>query len=195
MRMPTRLDPPEQESKCMATGQRGVAWRYLRASVLALVAIAVAGELTLAQFFPEAEPTNADVVFGCTPGPVEEFHHADPPVPPVRVASSSDTIQTATLRVDTRAGRPVHGHGFNLEHTLWSCPDFRRVMDRWLLTPFQPEVARIDSGQLPFVREDAALSELGRDHYQAMMDDPKSGAAPVSSTTTARGAAPCCPRT
>jgi hypothetical protein len=157
----------------MATGPRGIAWRYLRASVLALVGIVVAAELTLAQFFPEAEPTNADVAFGCAPGPVEEFHHADPPLPPRRVGSPSDAIQQASLRVDTSAGRPVHGHGFNLEHTLWSCPDFRRVMDRWLLTPFQPEVARIDSGQLPFVREDAPLSELGRDHYQAMMDDPK----------------------
>ena len=127
----------------------------------------------MAQFFPEAEPTNAEIVFGCTPGPIEELHHSDPPVPPVRVASPSDAIRMASLRVTTTGGRVTQGHGFNLEHTLWSCPDFRRVFDRSLLTPFQPEVARVDSGQLPFVREDAPLSELGREHYQQIMDDPK----------------------
>jgi hypothetical protein len=148
-------------------------WRRLRAVIFALVVIAMTANLALAQFFPEAEPTNAEVVFGCTPGPVEELHHSDPPVPPARVASPSDQMRTASLRVDTAAGRPVHGHGWNLEHTLWSCPDFRRVVDRWLLTPFQPEVARVDSGQLPFVRENATLAEIGRDHYHAMMDDPK----------------------
>ena len=141
--------------------------------MLALLVIAMTGDLALAQFFPEAEPTNAEVVFGCTPGPIEELHHSDPPVPPVRVASASDTMQVASLRVDTAAGRPVEGHGWNLEHAAWSCPDFRRVLDRWLLTPFQPEVARVDSGQLPFVREDATRDEIGRDHYHAMMDDPK----------------------
>jgi O-glycosyl hydrolase len=116
---------------------------------------------------------NDEVVFGCTPGPVEELHHSDPPVPPVRAASPSDLIRMASLRVDTAGGRTVDGHGFNLEHTLWSCPDFRRVFGRWLLTPFQPDLARVDSGQLPFVREGTSISELGRDHYYAMMDDPK----------------------
>src|SRR5262249_47433060 len=118
-------------------------------------------------------PTNDEIVFGCTPGPVEELHHADPPLPSVRVASPSDAIRTASLRVDTQGGRVVDGHGFNLEHTLWSCPDFRRVFSRSLLVPFQPDIARVDSGQLPFVREDAPVSALGRDHYQALMDDPK----------------------
>ncbi len=148
-------------------------WRRIAAVVVALLVTVMTTELALAQFFPEAEPTNAETVFGCNPGPVEEFHHADPPVPPARVASPSDALRTASLRVTTTGGRVTQGHGFNLEHTLWSCPDFRRVVDRWLLTPFQPEVARVDSGQLPFVREDAPVSELGREHYQAIMDEPK----------------------
>ena len=80
----------------------------------------------MAQFFPDAEPTNDEIVFGCNPGPIEELHHADPPLPSVRVASPSDVMRTAWLRVDTLGGRVVDGHGFNLEHTLWSCPDFRR---------------------------------------------------------------------
>jgi O-glycosyl hydrolase len=157
----------------MTSGPRGSLWRHIRAVVPALVALAMTGDLVLAQFFPDAEPMNDEIVFGCTPGPVEELHHSDPPVPPIRAASPSDAVQSASLRVDTSAGRTVDGHGFNLEHTLWSCPDFRRVLGRWLLTPFQPDIARVDSGQLPFAREDASLAEVGRDHYQAMMDDPK----------------------
>lgn len=129
--------------------------------------------LAMAQFFPEAEPTNDEIVFGCTPGPVEELHHADPPLPQTRVASPSDAVQTATLHVDALGGRSVEGHGFNFEHTLWSCPDFRRIFGRWVLTPFQPDIARVDSGQLPLVQESASLHEIGRDHYHAMMDDPK----------------------
>src|SRR5688500_4776518 len=131
----------------MTSGQRWAMSRRFQAVVLALVVVVLTGDLALAQFFPEAEPANAEVVFGCTPGPIEELHHSDPPVPPVRVSSASDPMRTATLTIDTTAGRLVEGHGFNLEHTLWSCPDFRRVFDRWLLTPFQPDVARVDSGQ------------------------------------------------
>jgi O-glycosyl hydrolase len=161
----------------MSGGSRAVRWQRLAAARMAAFAavlvLTVSADRALAQFFPEAEPTNAEIVFGCEPGPVEELHHADPPVPPARVASPRDAIQTASLRVATTGGRVTQGHGFNLEHTLWSCPDFRRVFDRWLLTAFQPDVARVDSGQLPFVREDAPIWELGRDHYHAMMDDPK----------------------
>jgi O-glycosyl hydrolase len=147
-------------------------WR-IRALILATVAVLLSAELARAQFFPEAEPTSAEVIFGCDPGPIEELHHADPPVPPVRVASPSDAIRTASLQVDASNGRTVDGHGFNLEHTLWSCPSFRRILDRSLLTPFQPDVARIDSGQLPFVAEDAPLSSLGWEMYQGLMDEPK----------------------
>lgn len=147
--------------------------RRITALVTLVLLVTLSADLALAQFFPDAEPSNAEIVFGCTPGPIEELHHADPPIPPVRVATPRDTLRTATLRVDTSAGRVTQGHGFNLEHTLWSCPDFRRVLDRQLLTPFQPDVIRVDSGQLPFVREDAPFAELDRAHYQQMMDDPK----------------------
>ena len=42
-----------------------------------------------------------------------------------------------------------------------------------ILTPFQPDIARVDSGQLPFAREEPSAAELDRAHYQALMDDPK----------------------
>lgn len=150
----------------------GTVRQRLLAGFLALLAALSAG-LAQAQFFPEAEPTNDEIGFGCDPGPVEEFHHADPPIPPTRVGSPRDAVQLANVSVVTSGGRAVDGHGFNLEHTLWSCPSFRRVLDRWLLTPFQPDIARVDSGQLPFVPESATVHELGRDVYQAIMDDPK----------------------
>ncbi len=149
------------------------AWRRVGVVVLAFALVAVSTELAAAQFFPEAEPTNDEVAFGCDPGPVEELHHADPPVPPSRVGSARDTVQMASVSVQTSGGRAVDGHGFNLEHTLWSCPGFRRVLDRWLLTPFQPDIARVDSGQLPFAPESLPAEALGRDVYQGMMDDSK----------------------
>ena len=71
---------------------------------------------------PDLEPNNSEITFGCDPGPVQEFHHADPTVPPRRVGSRSDALQYATLAVRTTDGHAVQGHGFNLEHTLWSCP-------------------------------------------------------------------------
>ncbi len=70
-------------------------------------------------------------------------------------------------------GRGVDGHGFNMEHTLWSCPAFRRVLGREILTAFQPDIARVDSGQLPFAPEDLAAWQLNRGVYQSLMDDPK----------------------
>jgi O-glycosyl hydrolase len=142
---------------------------------LGLALLMARAELAAAQFFPETEPANAEIVFGCSPGPVEELHHADPPLPPARVASPRDADRVAVLRVDTGSGRVVDGHGFNLEHTLWSCPPFRRVLGRALLTSFQPDVARVDSGQLPFAPEHLPAESLGFDVYQRMMDDPKYG--------------------
>ncbi len=127
-----------------------------------------------AQFFPHQEPTNADIWFGCDPGPIEELDHADPPVPPRPVASRRETTRAARLVVHNDApGHTLAGAGFNLEHTLWSCQPFRRVLRRWILEPFQPELARVDAGQLPFAPDYAPAEWLNWDVYQRMMDDPK----------------------
>src|SRR5690349_11743069 len=101
---------PESMTGRMGSGASGAGWRRLRAGVLtlaAIMAVATTGGLALAQFFPDAEPPNSEITFGCTPGPIEELHHADPPIAPVRVASPSDPMRTATLAVDTSAGRSV----------------------------------------------------------------------------------------
>jgi O-glycosyl hydrolase len=141
---------------------------------LALVLGLLVETIALAQFFPEREPTNAEITFGCEPGPVEELEHADPPLPPGWVASSDSAPLPARLVVDTSRGRhTVDGAGFNFEHTLWSCRPFRRVLGRWILQPLQPEVARVNTGQLPLAPEGVPAEELGWDAYQQMMDDPK----------------------
>jgi O-glycosyl hydrolase len=147
--------------------------RTARAFTLALVGMIATAALALAQFFPDREPTNSEIKFGCEPGPTEELHHSDPPVAPRPVGSRSQPLQNATLSVRMADGHVVEGHGFNLEHTLWTCPTFRRVLSRSLLVPFQPDIARVDSGQLPFVPEDAPVSALNWGVYQSMMDDPK----------------------
>ena len=84
----------------MRSGASDAVRRQLRAVIFAVLALSLTGGLAMAQFFPEAEPTNDEIMFGCTPGPVEELHHADPPLPQTRVASPSDAVQTASLRVD-----------------------------------------------------------------------------------------------
>ncbi len=138
-----------------------------------LLGLAVA-PLARAQFFPEREPTNDEIQFGCDPGPVEELHHADPPLPPRPVHSPEEPALPARLIVHAdHPGRPVDGHGFNLEHALWSCAPFRRVLNRWVLEPFQPEVARVDTGQLPLAPEHLSVDQLGWDVYQRVMDDEK----------------------
>jgi O-glycosyl hydrolase len=157
----------------MGTGGGRAHWRRGGSLLLAVALLAMTGDRVAAQFFPSAEPRQADIQFGCEPGPVEPFDHADPPVMSPPVASPRDTLRTATLQVDTSAGHQVDGHGFNLEHTLWSCRDFRRVLGRSLLTTFQPDIARVDSGQLPFAPEDAPASALNAEVYQSVMDDPK----------------------
>ncbi len=146
----------------------------VRAVLGAIALVSLLHSLVFAQFFPEREPTNAEITFGCSPGPIEEFDHADPPIPPGLAASPRDRSRAASLVVHTdRAGRVVDGAGFNLEHTLWSCQPFRRILRRWILEPLQPEIARVDSGQLPLAPEDLTADELGWDVYQRLMDDPK----------------------
>ena len=92
-----------------------------------------------AQFFPDAEPTNSEVTFGCNPGPVEPLEHADPPVPPRR--SMAADLPPAPMKLIVPSGvtaRTITGNGFNLEHTLWSSRQFRRILGPRILEPLSP---------------------------------------------------------
>lgn len=149
------------------------AWLLARAIMavsVALLALVPAPSTADDEFFPQQEPTNADLVFGCEPGPVEPFYPDDPSLPPRPPPSDAAPIESATLVVDGgRAGSPIEGAGFNLEHTLWSCPTFRPTLRRRILEPFMPAVARVDSGQLPLAPEGVPAEQLGPDDYRAVI--------------------------
>jgi hypothetical protein len=124
--------------------------------------------------FPEREPTNAELVFGCDPGPIEPFYGHDPAIPPARVPDDTAPLTRGTLVVDgSLALPPIDGAGFNLEHALWSCPTFRPSLRRRILEPFRPSVARVDTGQLPLAPGGVPAEELDWQDYQAIMADPR----------------------
>jgi O-glycosyl hydrolase len=144
------------------------------AAAILLASTALMSDLARAQFFPDREPTNDELVFGCRPGPVEPFMHHDPPVPPRPVPSDATPMGTTALVVDgASAQAPIQGTGFNLEHSLWSCPTFRPSLRRRLLEPFRPAVARVDTGQLPLAPEGVPAEQLGRESYQQIMAAPR----------------------
>ena len=92
------------------------------------------------------------------------------PRPPLRQAGSS--ALTANLRVDLDSAaeqRELLGSGFNFEHALWSCPQFRGLFQREILDPFQPAVARVDTGLLPAAPPELSAEELGPDVYMSML--------------------------
>src|SRR5437868_1748803 len=83
---------------------------------------------------------------GCEPGP---SHPAPWPDPLETHAPPTEPAETVQLSVDVggRAGaQTLLGSGFNLEHALWSCPEFRGMFRSQLLDVFRPAVGRLDSG-------------------------------------------------
>jgi O-glycosyl hydrolase len=111
---------------------------------------------------------------GCDPGP---FH---PPMPPEHLETHYPPLGTqpnaAALSVDLGSAapdagsRPILGMGFNLEHGLWSCPEFRGVFRPELLDPFKPAIARVDTGLLPAAPADVPADSLGPAVYQSVLD-------------------------
>jgi hypothetical protein len=112
-------------------------------------------------------------VTGCEPGPTK-----DPPWPEHRDThlSATSPAQEARLSVDldSVAMHPrIFGTGFNLEHALWSCPAFRGVFQREILDPFQPAVARVDTGLLPAAPAELTAEQLGPEVYWSMLSSPQ----------------------
>ena len=64
---------------------------------------------------------------------------------------------------------PLLGTGFNFEHALWSCPAFHPVLQRELLGPFQPALARVDTGLLPAAPPYVPAFLLNGNVYQSML--------------------------
>ena len=111
---------------------------------------------------------------GCDPGPSRE------PPPPEHLQTHfppfSPTAAWASLELDLDRGpsspptRPILGAGFNFEHALWSCPEFRSLFRSEILDPFKPAIARVDTGLLPAAPEDLPPERLGPDIYVSMLD-------------------------
>ncbi len=106
---------------------------------------------------------------GCQPGPFTEpaYEAAGSPavsLGPARAVSLDVAIDSAHAR------RPILGSGFNFEHALWSCPQFRHVLRSQLLEPFHPAYARLDTGLLPAAPADLTAAELGPEVYAAVLD-------------------------
>src|SRR5438552_1988868 len=108
---------------------------------------------------------------GCDPGP-----SAPPPWPEplVTYTPSADPPENVTLHVDldsdsARETRPMLGTGFNFEHALWSCPEFRGLFRSEILDPFQPALARVDSGLLPAAPAELPAAALGPAVYRAVL--------------------------
>jgi len=105
---------------------------------------------------------------GCAPGP---FHPPPWPDPIETHAPPTEPVESVTLRIEPFAGpgRPLLGSGFNLEHALWSCPQFRGVFRNELLDPFRPAVVRLDSGLLPAAPAELTGDELGPGVYASVL--------------------------
>jgi O-glycosyl hydrolase len=106
---------------------------------------------------------------GCDPGP----YHAPPPpehrethYPPLDASP-----EPVSLRVDLDAGAsgPILGSGFNLEHALWSCPEFRSIFRPEVLDPFKPSVARLDTGLLPAAPSELSADQLSPEVYTSVL--------------------------
>jgi len=106
---------------------------------------------------------------GCDPGPVE------PPPSPEHLQSTLPAVTTprsARLTVDLDSAarhQPILGSGFNIEHALWSCPEFRGEFEQRILDPFEPALLRVDTGLLPVAPPDLPAAQLGPDVYRSML--------------------------
>jgi O-glycosyl hydrolase len=108
---------------------------------------------------------------GCDPGPAPPPPWPDPVVTHL---PSADLPEPVTLDVDldhqlSDEDRPIMGSGFNFEHALWSCPAFRSVFRTEILDPFQPAIARVDSGLLPAAPAELPAWELGPAVYESVL--------------------------
>ncbi len=112
---------------------------------------------------------------GCDPGPF-----SDPPPVDGTALDMSAPLDSAeaghmALNVDLTSASsraPLLGSGFNFEHGLWSCPAFQDVLQQDLLAPFQPALARIDTGLLPAAPPDLPAAALNRRVYQSVLASP-----------------------
>jgi O-glycosyl hydrolase len=108
---------------------------------------------------------------GCEPGPVPPPPWPDPLI---THSPSAEPAEPVTLRVDVNPSDSpksgtILGTGFNLEHALWSCKEFRGLFRSEILDAFQPAIVRLDSGLLPAAPAYLSASDLGPAVYESIL--------------------------
>src|SRR5579871_935518 len=113
---------------------------------------------------------------GCDPGPFQpppSPEHLQTQYPPL----GADLLP-ATVSVDLDVGAagtgpPILGTGFNFEHALWSCPEFRGLLRSQILDPFMPAIARVDTGLLPAAPPELPAQDLDPSVYESVLSSPQ----------------------
>jgi hypothetical protein len=144
---------------------------FLAAVVAAAVVVPNPLRRTVRQMSaPVLEAGTAPPRFGCDPGPSKPAPPQNElnPIRPVALVSE------ATLLIDGRlAGRPIAGVGFNIEPTLWTCPEARPIIEQRIFDAFHPDLIRVGLAQAPWAPEDAdSVDDLTWDAYQRVLDSP-----------------------
>jgi O-glycosyl hydrolase len=145
----------------------------LRAVTLLMVSgLAVVGSGSGAVSQTEGSWSETRFQTGCEPGP---FHPPPPPehlethFPPLGTASQSANVRVNLDQTSQAAPGPISGTGFNFEHALWSCPEFRSLFRSEILDAFRPSLARIDSGLLPAAPPGLRAPDLNPGVYESVL--------------------------
>jgi hypothetical protein len=109
---------------------------------------------------------------GCDPGP---YHAPQPPehlethFPPLGTDAKPASVEVDLGQPANSSGTAMLGTGFNFEHALWSCPEFRGLLRSEILDPFMPAIARVDTGLLPAAPPDLTAQQLGPAVYDSVL--------------------------
>lgn len=109
---------------------------------------------------------------GCDPQPYAPQpppEHLETHYPSLETSSEPVILNVDLSPVATSQGRPILGTGFNFEHALWSCPEFRGLFRAEILDPFMPAIARVDTGLLPAAPAELPAEELGPSVYESVL--------------------------
>jgi O-glycosyl hydrolase len=109
---------------------------------------------------------------GCDPGPYDPPpppEHLETNYPPLGVISKPVAMNVNVDPAPDGAGAPILGSGFNFEHALWSCPEFRGLFRSEILDPFVPALARVDTGLLPAAPPELPAQDLNASVYESVL--------------------------
>src|SRR5581483_11764476 len=144
---------------------------FIAAAVAAAVVIPNPLRRTVKQVaVPLIEASASQPHFGCDPGPSKPA----PPQNELNPIRPVALVNEGTLLIDGRlAGRPIAGVGFNIEPTLWTCPEARPLIEQRIFDTFRPDLIRVGLAQAPWAPDDAdTADDLTWDAYQRVLASP-----------------------